>query len=147
MNIEKIEKLRQYILEEPRRYNQTIFGARKGVYDYDYDKGFVAIQKPPCGTVACLAGNAILMEGQKLFVKRGGEFVVRNDASVLAAKILGLTPLQAAKLVRGVPGEKDWGLGFAAWFDTVRGYKEKAEVTTAFLAHLIKTNGECLGAK
>lgn len=55
MNIAKLKKLKKWILDEPRRYNQNTWVDMGGKY--------ASIQNPPCGTVACLAGSACLMEG------------------------------------------------------------------------------------
>lgn len=56
MNVEKLLKLKAYILAEPRRYNQAF-------WMYNKEATLTKKQNPPCGTVACLAGNACLMEG------------------------------------------------------------------------------------
>jgi hypothetical protein len=56
VNVEKLKQLKAFILAEPRRYDQSfwMFGKESDV---------VKMQKPPCGTAACLAGSACLMEG------------------------------------------------------------------------------------
>ena len=92
MNIKKLKKLKAWILAEPRRYNQKwwIFGKHSNV---------VQEQKPPCGTAACLAGNACLMEGYVPVPEYLGQERMdwvsldngpRIDVGVAAEKILGM---------------------------------------------------------
>src|SRR5579864_6025664 len=78
----KLEKLRAWILAEPRRYCQRFWG-----YHGTLAKKHVKHQLPPCKTIACLGGNALLMEGFKLFQKNGR---LSLRVPERAAKILGL---------------------------------------------------------
>lgn len=88
MNIRKLKKLKAWILAEPRRYNQNTWIKTDMPLDYFVD----AAMRPPCGTMACLAGSACLMEGYKhvkgtdVFVNEDGRHVHVSD---LASKILG----------------------------------------------------------
>lgn len=88
MNIEKMKKLKEYILAEPARYEQN---------DWLNTKGYlVEMQNPPCGTVACLAGNACMMEGYKPVRSSYGYTVRRGsgramDVECAAIEILGLS--------------------------------------------------------
>lgn len=99
MNIAKLQKLKKFILAEPRRYQQEwwLYGPQSAV---------VLKQKPPCGTAGCLAGNTVLMEGYVPFGtsdeerfdscnKPGGR---SYEVRVTAMKILGLTEDQSRKL-------------------------------------------------
>jgi hypothetical protein len=97
VNIAKLQKLKDWIIAEPRRYNQKmwIVGPRSIV---------VQDQNPPCGTAGCLAGNACLMEGFKADKTLRQSCVVlddkgcRKDIQRLAQKILDLTDIQAGRL-------------------------------------------------
>ena len=102
MNVVKLKKLKKWILAEPRRYNQKwwMFSSRSSV---------VMEQEPPCGTAACLAGNACLMEGYKPYKEneatRGFIYFVTKphekkqfDIADLGQKILGLTEFQSSNL-------------------------------------------------
>lgn len=99
MNIAKLEKLKQWILDEPRRYRQER-------WLYAPDSIVVRMQKPPCGTAACLAGSACLMEGYTPIFPEGvtaGYAVKSSDGTLfdveqLATGILGLTEEQSAGL-------------------------------------------------
>lgn len=84
MNIPKLRKLKKFILAEPRRYNQNTWFTKCGP--------FVDEQKPPCGTVCCLAGAACLMEG---FNYKEMLFADQNTIGQDAAKILGLAKDEA----------------------------------------------------
>src|SRR6267142_2097842 len=61
MNVKALRKLQRYILAEPRRYYQHYWMVTANLDE----AGIVSEQNPPCGAVACLAGNACLMEGFK----------------------------------------------------------------------------------
>ena len=87
MNIEKIEKLIHMLRSHPDGYEQTTWGSR-WLNDSDHS----------CGTAACLAGYAVLMEGYELWfgpdkyeteecVNAQGELFYIFD---VAQKILGL---------------------------------------------------------
>jgi hypothetical protein len=95
MNIAKLKKLKKWILDEPRRYNQNTWVATEGPR--------VANQNPPCGTVACLAGSACLMEGFEPVGADFGNHVKDRNGSIyfvgeLGAEILGLTEDEAGNL-------------------------------------------------
>jgi hypothetical protein len=106
MKIRALEKLKRYILEEPRRYRQEA---------WFYSKAYIfREQNPPCGTVGCLAGNACVMEGFKF--KRdntiGDVWIVGPKGKHLpvsdtAQKILGLTHREAEALFTAYP-EDGW---------------------------------------
>jgi hypothetical protein len=95
-NKAKIRKLIRFLKKEPRRYCQ--------------DRWFQDVRskrmknKPPCGTLACLAGEAVLMEGYKPYgemhctLPDGSE---TEEVSVVAQKILGLRSKQADYLFVG----------------------------------------------
>lgn len=97
MNVEKLRKLKAYILEEPRRYRQE-----KWFFSKD-DREFLE-QNPACGTMGCLAGNACLMEGYKPILENYLLWKVQDCEGVLtdpddtAAKILGLTKFESVDL-------------------------------------------------
>jgi hypothetical protein len=92
LNIEKMRKLKEWILAEPRRYYQEDWI----VFIEDQEWGE---QTPPCGTAACLAGSACLMEGWKpikddshfnntAYVQKPGE--EPRPVKQVAMEILGL---------------------------------------------------------
>lgn len=96
--IKRFERLKEWIREEPRRYNQECWAVR------DKNADIVLLQKPPCGTVACLAGGAVISRGYRLIsppFSLGAVYCVRpytrkyihiRDA---ATRILGLGSREA----------------------------------------------------
>lgn len=88
-NIKALKKLKAYILKHARQYKQEWWG-------YGPDSYYV--RKTRCGTAACLAGSACVMEGWKLtdFELDGETSTVRKarrrrSISILAGRILGVS--------------------------------------------------------
>jgi hypothetical protein len=139
MNVGKLRKLKRYILAEPRRYHQHWW-----MITGDKTKHpILATQKPPCGTVACLAGNACLMEGFRPhpdncnFVawKREKELL---DVADVAQDILGLSDEQTLALFR-FDGSGWSQRAYRAYYDatTISG---RARAATMAIDDLIATN-------
>jgi hypothetical protein len=139
MNVRKLRKLQKWILAEPRRYRQDWWG---------WTGNSLAIQEqnPPCGTVACLAGNTALMEGYKAPSQINGRFecmisprgaTVRIDRT--AKRILGLTEDQRDRLF-GI-GPHSWPAKL--WFEyrAAKTLEERAAVAVRRIDHFIKTKG------
>lgn len=112
--IKRFEKLREWVREEPRRYNQGWWATR--------DKHIVALQEPPCGTMACLAGGAVLMSGYRLKRRYDGAVLCASPFSpalhsipTIAKRLLGLTEREATGLFdssrRGWSGETSMAYG------------------------------------
>lgn len=59
MNVERLERIKQLILEEPRRFNMATF------FDSSPMGQYVRAQNPLCGKVACIAGHAVLEFGNE----------------------------------------------------------------------------------
>jgi hypothetical protein len=83
VNGKLLQRIKKHILEDPKRLDMGMFLARKeqhpGAYKY-----------PACGTVGCIAGWACVLSKENL--TRSDEIEQR------AAELLGLTPIQAARL-------------------------------------------------
>lgn len=100
MNVAKLKKLKKWILDEPRRYNQATW------IDTHPSSRYLRDQQPPCGTVACMAGNACLMEGYKQANPQSSDFDMVSpdgdntevEVEVAARMILDLSESQADKL-------------------------------------------------
>ena len=140
MNIEKLKKLKEWILAEPRRYNQSFWIDGKG-------SKAVTEQKPPCGTTACLAGSACLMEGYK------PKFIMNNEAmgaySVVfpntsetflideeAMEILGLTARQAYYLFKREAS--GWSAAARDAFYAAHDVLEKAQAAAMQIDYMIE---------
>jgi hypothetical protein len=113
--VKKLRKLQEFIRKEPRRFDMSWWGTAVKEplklaanplavlidqhQDVNFDlsvRTFLA-QKPPCGTVACLAGSALMMAGKikPRFVKTLGEEQVAvydfgDETEDNATKYLGL---------------------------------------------------------
>lgn len=99
LNIEKMKKLKEFVLAEPRRFDQNDWMRVLREDDVEYTWREDA---PPCGTVACLAGSACLMEGWVPILDDNSfngftNFVTKENSEArsiksLGASILGLEP-------------------------------------------------------
>lgn len=107
--IKKLRAIQKYILEEPRRFNLTFWGeiANPKEFKYFENEGAfydVVEQKPPCGAVGCIAGNACIVGGivkPKDVIKGLDEFKVYafpETTPEKARKYLGITKEQADRL-------------------------------------------------
>lgn len=79
LNKRLLRKIRDHILEEPKRYDQGSYGDR-----VEPEEG-----GPECGTVACLAGWALVLSGKPLFLERYPDTTVSNVANK-ASKLCGI---------------------------------------------------------
>jgi len=112
--IKKLRKLQEFIRKEPRRFDMSWWGTsvknpealkenplarlidQCGETNYDLSVPTFLAQKPPCGTVACLAGSALMMAGKikpKFSKVEDGEIAVFDfgwDTPDVAAHYLGI---------------------------------------------------------
>ena len=93
VNVRLLKKVRKLIAEEPRRLQMQTWG-QDVEQTYPSDP-----QKPPCGTVACIAGWTILAAQPQATWKRwlrGGYLInrFRTDDAIIkrAAELLGMKP-------------------------------------------------------
>lgn len=86
-----LNEVKALILEEPKRYNQSIFIARApdDISDCDAPEGI-----PACGTVGCVAGWVATLK------RPSGRFGY-DQASGIAGRILGLSAIQQSNLFDG----------------------------------------------
>lgn len=107
MNIELLQRVRQHILDEPRRLNMGTWvstvgktvPAFAGVYGRD------EADLPPCGTVACVAGWAVLLsrfngkpEEYAAFIRERPSLFPDGLTSSIGQEELGLSPSQMETL-------------------------------------------------
>ena len=146
MNVEKLKQLKAFILAEPRRYNQEFWILGK-------ESSVVADQKPPCGTAACLAGSACLMEGWTPDYKRSSGYyqdkaafarVIKGRKSVyvdeLASEILELTEDDAENLFSA--SCDGWDIGNAAAYHAAKTPLGRAKAAAAEIDRLIALEEE-----
>ena len=135
MKIKKLEKLKAYILEEPRRYLQS-------GWFYPQDSEQFQRQKPPCGTLGCLAGNACVMEGHKVKFDEDSSWIVgphgkHVNISDTARKILGLTEREADALFTGIPND-GWSEKAAYAYGTASTPEERAQAAAMEIDRYIR---------
>jgi hypothetical protein len=131
MNVELLQRVKAHILEDPNRYDQWIW-----IVD-----GLVPGEKlvpagrivPECGTVACIAGWAIILGNPHSNTDLPGSwsFFIEHKAT----ELLGISDSQASMLFDG-------GLLFE---DAVKGAKSLQDLAQAAARHIdrfIETNGE-----
>lgn len=107
MNIELLQRVKQHILAEPRRLNMGTWvstvgktvPAFAGVYGRD------EADLPPCGTVACVAGWAVLLsrfngkpEEYAAFMRERNTLFPDSLTSSIGQEELGLSPSQMETL-------------------------------------------------
>lgn len=110
---------------------------------------------PVCRTVACLAGEAVIVS--RPTVKQGVAALRRIDAGAwqndlpvaapvarAAMKLLRINDNQAKTLFWNDPVR--WPAPFAARFESCETYKAKAKVAVDLLKAILKTNGKILDA-
>jgi len=121
MNVKLLEKVKQHIIEEPKRFDMALFE----VSIEDYPIAF--LEYPKCGTVACIAGWACILSGQKPVIWE------RN-----AIKLLDIDKDQAARLFF----DENWpGKYQGEYLRTKEQSKERAQVACERIDHFIATEG------
>jgi hypothetical protein len=161
--IDLLKKFQEYILEEPRRFNLSLWGEIANPKEFEQiaeDRGptDVTDQRPPCGTVGCVAGSICVLTGvikPKTVLKGLSSLEVYsfpNHTPEMAAKALGL-PLSLAEKLFYL---KSWRVVFNKEEEVYPGWPEKfeeelekhkpgsqgyAKVTVARIQHFIDTDG------
>lgn len=165
--IGELRKLEQYMLEEPKRFNLSYWGVHIDPKLYD-DESYEAKsnltrmsgdtllyshisdmfkQKPPCGTMGCLAGNYLVMRElvkPSSYCDSTEVYTFAADTDQLAADALGLDRDQMRRLF--YPNESRYHGWPAEWQEkldaTKPGTLEYAQVAVDRIEHFIATGGE-----
>lgn len=153
-SIKMLCQLQRYILAEPKRFNLSLWGiscdpkAYKKLHATDEDAKVLKKQRPPCGSVGCLAGNVLVMTG-KIVPSRhfdGKEIYDFPETSPdLAQQRLGLDDEQARRLfyLTRWGFHLGWPDKFARRLDQCSpGTKAYAKVASDRIDHYIATGGE-----
>lgn len=135
INTELLARVRDHILEEPRRYDQTTFGE--------------ASEDAPCGTAACIAGWAAHLSGRVSLKKLRAPMNPVREIRQTAQRALGLTDEEARVLFTGDPtpcwcGDKDCALGgwpprFGKRYEKAKTARGRASAAAAYIDHIIAT--------
>jgi hypothetical protein len=125
INVELLERVKQHILEEPRRYDQSVFGRRS--------------REAPCGTAACIAGWTAVLGGAVEAEQLRSHY---GDIRKTAQGLLGLNEEEAAKLFHGEPTCEcgvGWPKRFARRYYKAKTTRGRASAAAAFIDHIIRT--------
>lgn len=127
MNVKLLRKVKAHILAEPKRLYMSSY-IKSEAHNMDIGHDY-----PKCGTAACIAGWACLLE---LKPKDPYEFWQTHSVGPEAAALLGIDDQAAYRLFE--PSE--WPKQFARGRSD-DGAKETAKVAAARIEHFIKTKG------
>lgn len=132
MNVELLLEVKKTILAEPKRLNM-----RKWLDVVRSGKG-----NPSCGTVACIAGWAMVLSSprRKSFKKTANTVI--DEQSFLGMEIdaqekLGITDSQAQRLFY----TDNWPMKFWQAYEVASGPVEQAQAAADRIDHFIKTKG------
>ena len=130
MNTKLLRRVAKHISEEPRRFDM-------GYMTTPLDE-IPKRRQPPCGTVACIAGWALILSKKAKY--NNEEFPVDSNGNQLGA-------IQAAQLLQ-IPNwgtnlfyVDDWPRSFRAQYTKARTAKRRADIAVARIEHFIKTKG------
>lgn len=138
MNIKLLRRVKRHILAEPKRINMY-FPVRVG----QMGRG-----APPCGTIGCIAGWAVLLAERKgrempgltwrrILDRREAPDMDWDDFKPIAIRRLKLTAEQAHRLFHVI----NWPRTFTVQYEKARTPKKMASVTAERIDHFIKTKG------
>lgn len=128
LNIKLLKKVRDRIAKIPESYDQSWWATRD--------------VEAPCGTTACIAGEALIcsQRSKKAGLQLLWDAMPKWKVGSTAQTLLGLTDREADVLF----GAGTWPEPFRSEYDQVRYHpKARAKVAVAYLDHIIKT-GEVL---
>lgn len=153
--VKKLNQLKEYITKEPRRFNMSWWGVSakpKTIElleegdDYYYEQlvDVLKKQQPPCGTVACLAGNCTIMAGltKPTFDRDSAIYEFDDGTPLKAAKWLGLEPEDASKLfyLSDWDYPEHWPESFTnEYYEAEDDFAKRAEIACRRIDHFIKT--------
>lgn len=136
MNIELLQRVKQYILEEPNRLvmSQEVKLKEDGFTDPldGYESIERVILNPPCGTTACIAGWCTIL-GQNITP----EDARRRNCKSAAQELLELDRFTINRLYYTT----QWPEQFYDAFKTTN-IRKRAEVCAARIDHFIATDGQ-----
>lgn len=137
MNVKLLRQVKRHIQEEPKRLNMSEWGTLALYLPKN--------RRPACGTVACIAGWACLLNQPELIgVSRKNKQKVRTfvqlmfNASGIAQALLGLTPDEGGRLFHVT----NWPEEFKYQYWNAEQSASEAKITAARIEHFIKTKGE-----
>ena len=158
--IAKLERLKKFLRKEPRRFDMDWWGVKiKNIADLptlekSYDLTGVgaayntlAEQKPPCGTVACLAGNiaimAKLIQPEQLQSRPGLEednvYLFPPETAQMSANWLGIHNYGKLFFTSDMSHTSNcWSEKFSRAYRKAKTPKEKVEIACEVIDYYIK---------
>jgi hypothetical protein len=142
INVKLLREVKKMILEEPRRLDMDTWASNAREYGTPKD------ERPPCGTVACIAGWTAILDyvGSRGKMPKGKALINLSDnAEATAQELLGLTSEQAARLFDS-PAERWfsknlWPQKFVDAYLAAKTPQQRARVTASRIEHFIRTKG------
>lgn len=151
MNVKLLKRVRRHILAEPKRLCMaTGLMLKKGNVG---NTGIKITKMPSCGTVACIAGWAVLLSQEtrkwkvrkiaRTLTEKNGREKNWTSLSYKAKTLLELTNTEAAELFEAGPFVSSWPYEWREKLEaTYPGTRAYARVVAAYITHFIKTNGQ-----
>jgi hypothetical protein len=122
MNVKLLRKIKEFILEEPRRFYMWMWAER------------VPTDQSPCGTTQCIAGAAVHISHPRKFAA-----LLRRDETErfgsLARRELHISADQALALFH----VDEWPERFRIAYLTTTSKKEEAKIAAKRIDHFIRT--------
>jgi hypothetical protein len=144
LNKPLIERIIKRLEDYPESYDQEDFGRK---WRTDFDKMYHNRPKPPCGTVCCLAGEAIICASVN--PKAGAIRLMKlingtniSEPELSAARALGIAEHQAGLLFEG--GAVGWPKKYRKQYNNAKSFRGQARAAINLLKAILKTNGEIL---
>lgn len=148
LNRKLIEKMIQRLEDEPRTYDQGTLGEpydqRKQAYEFT---AALPRPEPRCGTVACLAGQAIICSERSLPTALATIDRLANrpyGVAAEAAQRMGIT--QGFDTLHRLFGatSREWPEPFASQWKDAKTYRGQTRAAINLLRAILRTDGEIL---
>lgn len=143
MNVRLLRRVQKYIAAEPRRFNMWDWYLKfRGNTKQFSDLRGAILQVPPCKTVACIAGTAVVLTERQIPLRfpvfadtdrSYGSGLIKN----IALEKLNLTFYQGERLFY----LENWPSKFERRYNQAKTPRGRANAAIARIDHFIKTNG------
>lgn len=134
LNVKLLRRIKRHILEEPKRFVMRLQFRRSFpgnvIFGDDYKNHVV----PECGTVACIAGWALLLDKRR--IAEGDPW---HNISQKASRVLGLREWVGDPWKHPLFQVEGWPKVFAGRFRKAGLLRTRAKIAAARIDHLIKT--------
>ena len=137
MNTALLRKIKQLVLAEPKRVDMEAWA-----YHCERRNG-----GPPCGTVGCIAGWAVILDQEGKTMAERYNKAVEHDFFATGKRLLKLTTGQAKRLFYAEFNFENndysfWPEDLVDAYDSARSPKAKARVVAQRIDRFIRTGGK-----